>query len=329
MRLRAAFVVPAPPLGCNQSRGVAYAPPSTHIKPSPFCVAHAAAILGRGRAGEVKSRKFDFALREERKFAGRKPRPAAPLQVRTAFSRFECEVSYNPRPGSIVRPVVTIRDNSGLEPILMCIDEVTRFDGDEYVLLSALDTPVEVFVWEEGLPQMQEHTLAVPVHVESPLLSDIWPALGRHMADKFKLKMLRTSMTVTVQGKIPSLLKADKFIAQEEDDFEPQEYRVLTRVKVGNAGYAIVVPVPSPQFFGRRAPDGTVELLDDDDYEAVGDQLSEIFDELADQREEEEAAMALRVDDSDDDSPLLDDDHEDGQGGEESWPPSYVEVPNP
>ena len=99
-----------------------------------------------------------------------------------------------------------------LDGSLTCsIEHSLELEGQEYVLLLPIDSPVEIFAWQaEG-----DDEEAVPVEDEDvdPLFS-----IAKAVLEEQNLTLKRTAITLTVEGDLPDLSSED--IGEDEDTEE-------------------------------------------------------------------------------------------------------------
>ncbi|MBD1939742.1 DUF3727 domain-containing protein [Microcoleus sp. FACHB-68] len=164
----------------------------------------------------------------------------------------------NGRPSS---DTVTLTDESG-RSLTCSIEHSLELEGQDYVLLLPIDSPVEIFAWQaEG-----DDEEAVPVEDEDidPLFS-----IAKAVLEEQNLTLKRTAITLTVEGDLPDLSSED--IGEDEDTEEGdyEELQWLASFYHEELEYAIYTPLDPFFVLARINADGEPELLSPEEFQKL------------------------------------------------------------
>lgn len=149
---------------------------------------------------------------------------------------------------------VTLTDEAG-RSLACSIEHTFEIDGQEYVLLLPVDTPVEVFAWVGG----EDDEEAVPV--EDSQIDDALFSTAKAVLEEQNLTLKRTAIALTVEGDLPEV-EDDDF---EEDEDSPEsdyeELQWLASFYHEEQEYAIYTPLDPLFILARLNAAGEPELL--------------------------------------------------------------------
>jgi hypothetical protein len=182
-------------------------------------------------------------------------------------------------------PVVTLADEEGRK--LACyVEKTIDLDGVDFLLLLPVDLPIEIFVWQsadedgEGDEDDSEEVL---VDVEDEDIDALFPS-ARAVLAELNLTLERSAHTLTAAGDLPEADEEDCFSLEvDEEDSEPitEDFQMLATFFHEGAQYTVCTPLEPLLFFATRAEDGTVELVDPEDFQKMRSQLEDkLFDAL-------------------------------------------------
>lgn len=174
-------------------------------------------------------------------------------------------------------PTVIVTDAAGRS--LNCyIEHELELEGQDYVLLMPVDSPVEIFVWLEGEDDEEEAVL-----VEDDAEIDKLFPIASAVLQEQNLKLKRTAVALTVEGDIPDLEEESDTADVEGEDQE--EFQLLTSFYHEEQEYAIYTPL-DPFFILARVDDqGNPVLLTAAEMEKLEPLLPMIEDQLFDEVE--------------------------------------------
>ncbi|WP_375514090.1 DUF3727 domain-containing protein [uncultured Nostoc sp.] len=172
---------------------------------------------------------------------------------------------------------ITLTDDKGRS--LDCyIEHSLEVDGQEYVLLLPVDSPVEIFSWE-GDGEEEEAVL-----VEDDSIIEQIFATAQAVLSEQNLILKNTAYALTVAGDLPPVEESELFtleIEDEEADLDPEQLQLLASFYDEDQEYAIYTPLDPLLFFARIAKTGEPELLSPEEFRKVQPLLEEhLFNEV-------------------------------------------------
>ncbi|KPQ35893.1 MAG: Protein of unknown function (DUF3727) [Phormidesmis priestleyi Ana] len=178
-------------------------------------------------------------------------------------------------------PVVTLTDEEGRK--LACyVEKSLDVDGAEFLLLLPVDLPIEIFVWQSD-EDAEEGDEEILVDVEDDDIDDLFPS-ARAVLAELNLTLERSAHTLTAAGDLPEADEEDCFSLEiSEDDGEPmtEDFQMLATFFHNESQYTLCTPLEPLLFFATREADGTVELVDPEDFQKMRSQLEDkLFDVL-------------------------------------------------
>ena len=161
--------------------------------------------------------------------------------------------------GSGEVPTVVVKDDQGRE-LLCFLEQLIPLDGQDYALLTPVDTPVCLF----RLSESEEPELMDPTEASEPVLSTAEVVLQEH-----ELNLVRSAVTLTVAGELDEPDPEDLDLEGEEDDEDDAEtYELLVSFLVAQQEYGLYIPL-DPFFVVARMRDGQAELVEGDDFDRI------------------------------------------------------------
>ncbi|MBW4646775.1 MAG: DUF3727 domain-containing protein [Goleter apudmare HA4340-LM2] len=172
---------------------------------------------------------------------------------------------------------ITLTDDKGRN--LECyIEHSLAVDGQEYVLLLPVDSPVEIFAWQ-GEDEDEEAVL-----VEDDDTIDKIFGTAQAVLSEQNLILKNTAYALTVAGELPPVEESELFTLEIEDDeaeLEPEQLQLLTSFYDEEQEYAIYTPLDPLLFFARISKAGLPELLSPEEFRKVQPLLEEhLFNEV-------------------------------------------------
>ncbi|MEL6940142.1 MAG: DUF3727 domain-containing protein [Cyanobacteria bacterium J06598_1] len=181
-------------------------------------------------------------------------------------------------------PVVTLKDEDNRE--LACyVEKSIDVDGEEFLLLLPVNLPIEVFVWEADDEATDEDDAAeVLVDVEDSEIDGLF-STARAVLAELDLLLERSAHTLTAVGDLPEGDEEDCFALDitEEGDAQTvtEDFQMLATFFHEEAQYTLCTPLDPLLFFATRSADGSVELVDPEDFQRMRSQLEDkLFDVL-------------------------------------------------
>lgn len=178
-------------------------------------------------------------------------------------------------------PTIALKDDSG-QPLLCQIEQTFDMSGLHYALLFPIDTPIEIFMWEEDESGETESL----VDIEASQTDVLFP-VARAVLAEHELMLQRTAITLTVAGKIPEPDDNDCFTLDIGDDEAPgeeltsEEFQILATFFHDDVEYTVCTPVDPLLFFARLTATGEAEVVPPEEFERLRPEIeSTIFDVL-------------------------------------------------
>jgi hypothetical protein len=174
---------------------------------------------------------------------------------------------------------VTLTDEAGRR--LTCyIEHSLAVEGSEYLFLVPVDSPVEIFVWnDEEDEDLADATLLEDDDEIDSIFSDAQAVLAEQ-----NLTLKRTAYTLTVAGELPAINEDDILTIELEDDEveqDPEQFQLLASFYHEEQEYGIYTPVELVPFLAQRNNAGQPVLLSPEELEKVQPLLEELLsDEL-------------------------------------------------
>ncbi len=172
---------------------------------------------------------------------------------------------------------ITLTDDKGRS--LECyIEHSLSVDGQDYVLLLPVDSPVEIFSWL-GDGEDEEAILVE----DDDKIDTIFETAQAVLAEQ-NLTVKNTAYALTVAGELPPVEESELFtleIEDEEEDLEPEQLQLLASFYHDDQEYAIYTPLDPLLFFARITHTGKPELLSPEEFRKVQPLLEEhLFDQV-------------------------------------------------
>jgi Protein of unknown function (DUF3727)/Protein of unknown function (DUF1292) len=163
-------------------------------------------------------------------------------------------------------PTVSLTDEQG-RSLLCYVERSLPIEGSEYVLLLPVDSPIEVFAWEDD--DESEEDDEVLVDIEEEELEAIF-ATARAVLAEEDLILHRTALTLTASGDLPEVVEDDIITLDIEDDqgqLNFEQFQQLASFFFEDQEYVICTPLDPLLFFARLNSKGEPELLSADEFQ--------------------------------------------------------------
>ena len=153
-------------------------------------------------------------------------------------------------------PTLLVKDSQGSD-LLCFLEQVVPLEGNEYALLTPVDTPVSLF----QLIDDQDPKLIETIEKNEPILEVADVVLQEH-----DLRLVRSAITLTVSGELDE--PEPEEIEEEDIDENSETYELLVNFRVDDNEYGLYIPL-DPFFIVGKLEDGEVKLVE-------GEQLNRI-----------------------------------------------------
>ena len=154
-------------------------------------------------------------------------------------------------------PTLLLKDSNKNE--LFCyLEQIVDLKGEEYALLTPVDTPVTLF----QIGEKDEPLLIDKIEKNEQILKNADAVLQEH-----DLILIRSAVTLTVSGELEEPIYDDL----EEDDFDDDSdtYELLVNFNVQNEEYGLYVPLDPFFIVGKLQKDGGALLIENDEFDRV------------------------------------------------------------
>ena len=153
-------------------------------------------------------------------------------------------------------PTLLVKDSQGSD-LLCFLEQVVPLDGNEYALLTPVDTPVSLF----QLIDDQDPKLIETIEKNEPILEVADVVLQEH-----DLRLVRSAITLTVSGELDE--PEPEEIEEEDIDDESETYELLVNFRVDNNEYGLYIPL-DPFFIVGKIEDGEIKLVEGEEFDKI------------------------------------------------------------
>ena len=153
-------------------------------------------------------------------------------------------------------PTLLVKDSQGSD-LLCFLEQVVPLEGNEYALLTPVDTPVSLF----QLIDDQDPKLIETIEKNEPILEVADVVLQEH-----DLRLVRSAITLTVSGELDE--PEPEEIEEEDIDDESETYELLVNFRVDDNEYGLYIPL-DPFFIVGKLENGEVKLVEGEEFEKI------------------------------------------------------------
>ena len=153
-------------------------------------------------------------------------------------------------------PTLLVKDSQGSD-LLCFLEQVVPLEGNEYALLTPVDTPVSLF----QLIDDQDPKLIETIEKSEPILEVADVVLQEH-----DLRLVRSAITLTVAGELDE--PEPEEIEEEDIDDESETYELLVNFRVDENEYGLYIPL-DPFFIVGKLEDGEVKLVEGEEFDKI------------------------------------------------------------
>lgn len=164
-------------------------------------------------------------------------------------------------------PTVSLVDEEG-RSLLCYVERSLTIDGNDYVLLLPVDSPIEILAWAEDEDSDDEELL---VEIEDEELEEVYSTARAVLAEQ-DLILNRTALTLTASGELPDVAEDDIItldIEEEDGQVNLEQFQELASFFHEDQEYVICTPLDSMPFFARLNSKGQPELLSADELQSL------------------------------------------------------------
>ena len=153
-------------------------------------------------------------------------------------------------------PTLLVKDSKG-STLLCFLEQVVPLEGNEYALLTPVDTPVSLF----QLIDNQDPKLIETIEKNEQILEVADVVLQEH-----DLRLVRSAITLTVSGELDE--PEPEEIEEEDIDDESETYELLVNFRVDDNEYGLYIPL-DPFFIVGKLEDGEVKLVEGEEFDRI------------------------------------------------------------
>ena len=173
-------------------------------------------------------------------------------------------------------PTVLVRDGEGRQ-LLCFLEQLIPLDGNDYALLTTVDTPVCLV--KIAADDDSDDEVIDELDGAEPILSVAEVVLQEH-----DLTLVRSAVTLTVSGELeepdPEELEEEiaEELAEEEEYDERDLYEMLIQFRAEGQEYGLFIPL-DPFFVVARMQNGEGILVEGEEFERVQPRIEAELDE--------------------------------------------------
>ena len=153
-------------------------------------------------------------------------------------------------------PTLLVKDSQGSD-LLCFIEQVVPLEGNEYAMITPVDTPVSLF----QLVDDQDPKLIETIEKNEPILEVADVVLQEH-----DLRLVLSAITLTVSGELDE--PEPEEIEEEDIDDESETYELLVNFRVESNEYGLYIPL-DPFFIVGKLEDGEVKLVEGEEFDKI------------------------------------------------------------
>ena len=160
--------------------------------------------------------------------------------------------------GSPDVPTLVVHDGHGRQ-LLCFLEQLIPLDGNDYALLTPVDTPVCLFRLGDD---DEDPELIETLDATEPILSVADVVLQEH-----DLTLIRSAVTLTVSGELDEPEPEDLDDDDDADD-DSETYELLVSFLVNAVEYGLYIPL-DPFFVVARLDNGHAQLVEGEEFERI------------------------------------------------------------
>ena len=150
-----------------------------------------------------------------------------------------------------------ILNDSNDNELFCYLEQLVNIEGEEYALLTPVDTPVSLF----KINEKDEPELIEKIEKNEQILKNADAVLQEH-----DLRLIRSAVTLTVSGELEEPI----YDELEEDHLEEdsETYELLVNFNVLEQEYGLYIPLDPFFIVGKLKAKGAT-LVEDDDFDRI------------------------------------------------------------
>ena len=149
-----------------------------------------------------------------------------------------------------------LNDSNGNK--LFCyLEQLVNVEGEEYALLTPVDTPVSLFKINEN----DEHELIEKIEKNEQILKNADAVLQEH-----DLRLVRSAVTLTVSGELEEPISDE--LEEDHLDEESETYELLVNFNMQEQEYGLYIPLDPFFIVGKLNEKGAI-LIEDNEFDKI------------------------------------------------------------
>ena len=149
-----------------------------------------------------------------------------------------------------------LNDSNGNE--LFCyLEQIVKVEGEEYALLTPVDTPVSLF----KINEKDEPELIEKVEKNEQILKNADAVLQEH-----DLKLIRSAVTLTVSGELEEPIYDE--LEEDELDDDSETYELLVNFNLLDEEFGLYIPLDPFFIVGKLKNKGAI-LIENDEFDKI------------------------------------------------------------
>ena len=150
-----------------------------------------------------------------------------------------------------------ILNDSNDNELFCYLEQLVNIEGEEYALLTPVDTPVSLF----KINEKDEPELIEKIEKNEQILKNADAVLQEH-----DLRLIRSAVTLTVSGELEEPIYDE--LEEENLEEDSETYELLVSFNVLEQEYGLYIPL-DPFFIVGKLKDKGATLLEDDDFDRI------------------------------------------------------------
>ncbi len=176
--------------------------------------------------------------------------------------------------------MVVLTDADTGRTIACTVERFLAIENQDYALLLPIDTPVEIFVWQEAEDDDEE---AIPVEDDDDI--DVLFSTAKAVLEEQNLTLKRTAVMLTVEGDLPDLEEDAEFegVESEQEAEEAEELQYLASFYYEEQEFAVYAPLDPCFILAKLDNDNQPHLLTAEELKNLEPFLDQIEDQFFDE----------------------------------------------
>lgn len=176
---------------------------------------------------------------------------------------------------------VILTDDETGRTIACTIERFLEIENQDYVLLLPIDTPVEIFVWQDVEDEDEE---AIPVEDDSEI--DLLFSTAKAVLEEQNLTLKRTAVVLTVEGELPELDDDGaefEGLASDSEGEDAEELQHLASFYYEEQEFAVYAPLDPCFILAKLDSNNQPHLLSPEELKTLEPMLQQIEDQFFDE----------------------------------------------